>query len=63
MQKPIYNVYSKRNKLVAVINECTNSRNDAVSYNYIGKFAGCRSTLEECFDSFNQMGSYRFEEI
>jgi hypothetical protein len=63
MQKPIYNVYSKRNKLVAVISECTNSRNAEVSYNYVGKFAGCAKTLEQVFKSFKDMGEYRFEVI
>lgn len=63
MQKPIYNVYSKRNKLVAVISECTNSRNSEVSYSYIGKFAGCCKTLEQAFKSFTSMDEYRFEAI
>lgn len=61
MQKPIYNVFTKRGKLVAIVSEVSTAGN--ISYSYIGKFAGCHKTLEAVKDSFARMGQYSFVSI
>ena len=62
MQKPVFNVYNKRQKLVAVIYEVTSSKG-SVSYKYDGRFAGCGKDLEEVKRRFTAMDYFTFESI